>query len=65
MQSGILWNSYSMKGYCIICFKHGNNVTNIAELHREYSPPARIFYSELDYTCDVISIFRINCIVAS
>ena len=53
-----------MESYYIIYFEHRNDVTSIVKLHREYSSSARILQTKLDYTCDVISMFKKNYTIA-
>ena len=47
-----------MKGYCIIYFEHKNDVTSIVKLCLENDSV------KLDYACDVISMFKINYMIA-
>ena len=59
-----LFNTYSMKSYCIIYFEHGNDVTSIVILCLENTSQTRVFSVKLDYACDVISMFKINYTIA-
>ena len=49
-----LFNTYSMKGYCIIYFEHRNDVTSIVKLCLENTSRRRVFSVELDYACAVM-----------
>ena len=53
-----------MKGYCIIYFEHGNDVTSIVKLCLENTNRGRVFSVKLDCACDVISMFKINYTMA-
>ena len=67
-----------MKGYCIIYFEHKNDVTSIAKLCLENTSRRRHKNDvtsivklclendsvKLDYACDVISMFKINYMIA-
>ena len=59
-----LFNTYSMKSYCIIYFEHRNDVTSIVKLCLENTSQRRVFSVKLDYACDVISMFKINYTIA-
>ena len=59
-----LFNTYFMKGYCIIYFEHRNEVTNIVKLCLEITSRRRVFSVKLDYACDAISMFKINYTIA-
>ena len=50
-----------MKCYCIIHFEQRNYVTSTVEIHL---PSARIFYANLDYASDVISMLKMNHTIA-
>ena len=53
-----------MKGYCIIYFEHKNDVTSIVKICLENTGQRRVVSVKLDYACDVISVFKINYIIA-
>ena len=59
-----MFNTYAMKGYCIIYFEHRNDVTSIVKLCLENTSRRRVFSVKLDYACDVISMFKINYTIA-
>ena len=59
-----LFNTYSMKSYCIIYFEHRNDVTSIVKFCLENTSRRRVFSVKLDYAYDVISMLKINYTIA-
>ena len=58
------FNTYLMKGYCIIHFEHRNGVISIIKLCLENMSRRRVFSVKLDCACNVISVFKINYAIA-